>query len=507
MSNRRRDANVFSHAKFNIYALVHLAEQLRNKRCTCDLSQKPKSGSLNWAIILSFDDGVEWVFRSPRTYYGLDEETAGVLLASEAATLKYIRKYSSIPVPEVYSYSSTTLNEIGVPFILMSKARGSPLGTRTWHSLLHDIPNSSVIPRQCLTEKERKKVMRQLGAITSQLSCLRLDKIGSLFEEEGCYSVKTCLSPGLLLHGRHTLKDIPRGPFSQENEYFSSLISALLLHIQYLSLEHHAFFAPVPVPAEYNSYASYLSATDRWNDFITVGSKIDSSKNRLDYFIAGRLLEGMIPSLISESEAFASTFGDGFPICHPDLSTSNIFVDDDFNITCIIDWAFSSSVPNATLLMTPGLPHPRDETEASLTSSFRAGFTDRFNKEGSKMIHPAFWENTRKAWLFTRLVNFDALQDYRHFTELYALVYKQRITHIPALFGKQRMETAVSNMAKILVADDQTPSDIKRGEDAYFSNVGLQRHALSRKLTIAAALSRGFVADGKLWRWIENAVA
>ncbi|KAF2191286.1 hypothetical protein K469DRAFT_720275 [Zopfia rhizophila CBS 207.26] len=470
------------------------------------MSQKPKSGSLNWAIILSFDDGVEWVFRSPRTHYGLDEETAGVLLASEAATLKYIRKHSSIPVPEVYSYSSTRLNEIGVPFILMSKAHGSPLGTRTWHSQLHDIPNSS-IPRPCLTLKEKKKVMRQLGEITSQLSCLRFDKIGSLFEEEGCYSVKTCLSPGLLLHGRHTLKDIPRGPFFRESDYFRSLISALLLHIQCLPLEHHAFFAPVPVPAEYNSYASYLSATDRWNDFITVGSKIDSSKNRLDYFITGRLLEGMIPSLTTELNAFASTFGDGFPICHPDLSASNIFVDDDCNITCIIDWAFSSTVPIATLLMTPGLPHPRNETEPSLISPFRAGFTDHFNWEDSKMIPLASWEATRKVWLFTRLVNFDALQDYNHFTELYAIVYKQRVTDIPALFREQYVETAVSNMAKILAADDQTPSDIKRGEDAYFSNVGLQRHALSRKLTIAAALGRGFVADRKLWHWIENALA
>lgn len=55
-------------------------------------------------IFLTFDDGVEWVFRSPRTCYSLDEETAGVVLASEAATIKYIRENSSIPVPEVFYY-------------------------------------------------------------------------------------------------------------------------------------------------------------------------------------------------------------------------------------------------------------------------------------------------------------------------------------------------------------------------------------------------------------------
>ncbi len=31
-------------------------------------------------------------------------KTAGSLIASEAATLKYIRRYSSIPVPEIFAF-------------------------------------------------------------------------------------------------------------------------------------------------------------------------------------------------------------------------------------------------------------------------------------------------------------------------------------------------------------------------------------------------------------------
>lgn len=112
MSNRRHDANVFFHATFDVQALLRLAGRLRNRPCTCDLSKKPSSGSLNWAIILSFDDGVEWIFRSPRTFYSIDEESAGILLASEAATLKYIRNKSSIPVPEVFHYRSDFLTSL-----------------------------------------------------------------------------------------------------------------------------------------------------------------------------------------------------------------------------------------------------------------------------------------------------------------------------------------------------------------------------------------------------------
>lgn len=99
-------AKVFQHAQFNADALCQLASNLRGGRsCSCDPYQTPKSGSFNWAIIVSFDDGVEWVLRSPRTGDGtILDDTNLLLLESEAATLKYIKAHSSIPVPEVFAY-------------------------------------------------------------------------------------------------------------------------------------------------------------------------------------------------------------------------------------------------------------------------------------------------------------------------------------------------------------------------------------------------------------------
>ena len=43
--------------------------------------------------------------------------------------------------------------------------------------------------------------------------------------------------------------------------------------------------------------------------------------------------------------------GEGFPLEHSDLGLLNIFVDDDFNITCIIDWGLCSTVPLETLVI------------------------------------------------------------------------------------------------------------------------------------------------------------
>lgn len=44
----------------------------------------PLGGSLNWAVILTFDDGVEWIFRSPRqSYDDTGEDYASLLLQGE----------------------------------------------------------------------------------------------------------------------------------------------------------------------------------------------------------------------------------------------------------------------------------------------------------------------------------------------------------------------------------------------------------------------------------------
>jgi len=99
-------ASIFKYAEFNKLALCRLVSKLRGgQSCFCDTSQTPASGSFNWTILISFIDGVEWVLRSPRNDGGIkSDETNLILLASEAATLKYIKTNSTIPVPEVFAY-------------------------------------------------------------------------------------------------------------------------------------------------------------------------------------------------------------------------------------------------------------------------------------------------------------------------------------------------------------------------------------------------------------------
>lgn len=97
--------NIFTYAEFDIQALRRQASTLRRGiSCVCDPGQRPASGSFNWAIFISFEDGVRWVFRSPHTRTFMPIEMGIKLLASEAATLRYLGAHSDIPVPEVYDY-------------------------------------------------------------------------------------------------------------------------------------------------------------------------------------------------------------------------------------------------------------------------------------------------------------------------------------------------------------------------------------------------------------------
>lgn len=161
----------------------------------------------------------------------------------------------------------------------------------------------------------------------------------------------------------------------------------------------------------------YDSARKRWNDVVAVDAKFDIGKNRLDYCIASDMARDMMAQTLGEATLSSSG---GFPTRHLDLSTNNILVDDDLNITCIIDWSFASSVPRAELLACPGMPHPRCRPDSSPVPAFRS----RFEERSDCKIDPQLWHHTEVVWSFQRLVSVDSLQDYHYFEKLYELVNK-----------------------------------------------------------------------------------
>ncbi|KAB8264394.1 hypothetical protein BDV32DRAFT_135311 [Aspergillus pseudonomiae] len=364
-----RKSYTFSIVTFDLQALCRLASRLRQgSTCRCDVNQVPESGSFNWAIYIVFEDGIQW------------------LLESEAATLSYVRRNSDIPVPH---------------YILMSKATGFPL-RRVWKSTRSGQTE--------LSAKIKTKILFQLGTIAFKLSQLRL----------GCH----------IFHERYSLEDVPRGPFSSETRFYDSLVDALIQHAEILPLSHHCFVAPVPCQGLYDSTKLYKTARNLWNDFVTVGCKIDSSDNRLDYIITG--------------EHISKLNYNSFPLCHSDLSVNNIYVDDDYNITCIIDWAFCSSVP-------------------------------------------------------------EAMDDYCLFTVVWGQIYGSD-KDLKTYFPNQHSLCRNIKRHKEIPIEYQSPEKIEKAEHDYFRDDVL-KNSIARSLTVIR-LERGdlFIADSELWKWISKVI-
>ncbi|KAE8352423.1 kinase-like domain-containing protein [Aspergillus coremiiformis] len=497
-------SDIFTYADFDLQALCRQASTLRQGLlCACDPDQRPASGSFNWAIFLSFKDGVRWVFRSPHPRTFMPIEMGEKLLASEAATLRYLRAHSDIPVPDVYHYCASAHNEIGIPFILMSEAPGRPL-SKFWR------PTGS--PQPSLETPSKAKILSQLGSITWKLTQVRFDKIGSLFEEDESFSIKECLSRGHMLHERCFLK-IPRGPFASEADFYDSLISAFSKHAEILQLSHHCFVAPVPSQNDYPSSVQYESAVDLWSDFVTIGCKIDSSVNRLDYIIAGDALRDII-------HKFPAINPKTFPLCHPDLSVNNIYVDDNYNITCIIDWAFTSSIPESMLLTTPGLPQYRDEISSELHIPFIDGFFAAMPKstdERSAHRYRQSLEQSQVSWRLSRLLSLDSIGDFTLFATVWHFAYGPE-QNLMQYFLHQRRSTHYIRLYSEAQQEDLPVSKIEEDEKDYFRNKDL-RKTIAKKLTLMSEWNAQytdrhppklrkdmFVASPNLWKWIQELI-
>jgi hypothetical protein len=84
---------------------------------------------------------------------------------SQAATVAYVRQYTSIPVPELTAYESSAQNELGYEWLLMTKIEGVPVKD-VWDDM---------------TQDEKMRFTDELSRYTKQLQSFNFSQIGSLY--------------------------------------------------------------------------------------------------------------------------------------------------------------------------------------------------------------------------------------------------------------------------------------------------------------------------------------
>ncbi|KAJ7490835.1 kinase-like domain-containing protein [Mycena latifolia] len=195
---------------FDLEALQIQVTQSMGKRCTgCYLTDQ---GGYNTVGILTFDDGTDIIVRLSGSGTGQDDTMPTADLEqrflSEVATLRYVKKNTTIPVPEVYHAVSTADNPVGARYMLMQRIPGQLL-------ISHWMQFSA---------EERRKVVAQLADFQAQLLQLEFPTIGCLVDENGTVGPLglSCTYPFALRNSTD------RGPFSSSRDFLLAYVRAEL---------------------------------------------------------------------------------------------------------------------------------------------------------------------------------------------------------------------------------------------------------------------------------------
>jgi hypothetical protein len=148
--------------KFDVLGLQKAAATAVGANSVVSMSKLPE-GSFNKAFLLKLDNGKEVIARIPNPNAG----PAGLVTASEVATMEFARSMLQIPVPRVLDWSTRPgcFNDVGSHFIIMEKARGIEL-SQVWEDL--DLDN-------------KMHILDAIVAIETKFSHVRLPGNGSLY--------------------------------------------------------------------------------------------------------------------------------------------------------------------------------------------------------------------------------------------------------------------------------------------------------------------------------------
>ncbi|KAI5776923.1 phosphotransferase enzyme family-domain-containing protein, partial [Geopyxis carbonaria] len=278
----------------NFDALTSLASMTRRARnpslsaeVSCSVQFPPMYGSSNLVYVLAFSDGVKWIARIPGK-----AATFGPLnvlrMSSDIGTISLLRARTSIPIPEVFAWDTCSA-AIGTPYTIEAFVEGVSVIAK-WDD-------------ESWPESSRLTVLRNLAKFMAELSQFRYDKIGAL-----CFT-KT-------------------GEVSHVGEMVDNEID-----FRELMMDEGA--DPWGITSATGPFETTLS----W-----LRTRANNSMKKET--LTGRIAEMALLHLAIDSIP-PSLLPGPFGLVHPDFDSQNIFIDDDGNITGMIDWDGVCTLPRA----------------------------------------------------------------------------------------------------------------------------------------------------------------
>lgn len=215
----------------------------------------------------------------------------------EVTTLRFLRRETKVPVPEVIAFNDSAENEIGFEWILMEFMPGAPLGKK-WRTL---------------TMSQKVAITKRLAEFQAELFQHPFSGIGTLTDEpvEGKKEQKE--QPGEMVFfpffmREHYNWDVPRGPFRSSHDW---LFSHLQIAIK--------------------KYQTELEKAEDEEDREWATSSLKDAQRLIE------LLPKIFPSIQDRPERSV--------IVHEYLSLYDVFIDGQGTITAIVDWEHVSTMP------------------------------------------------------------------------------------------------------------------------------------------------------------------
>jgi hypothetical protein len=159
------------HEKLEQLAITHLGDKHGE---TCEVADICE-GSYNRVYIMVFSDGTKYTIRVPAWGNpGRWTDDDAWALRSQACTVNYIKRKTGLPVPEVVGYSDTCCNMLGHPYMITTFLQGR----QVW-----DIwDDGQYSPDR---EEQRMAILKSLAQTMAKFSTLTFKAAGSLYFNNG----------------------------------------------------------------------------------------------------------------------------------------------------------------------------------------------------------------------------------------------------------------------------------------------------------------------------------
>jgi aminoglycoside phosphotransferase len=219
----------------------------------------------------------------------------GTKTRGEVTTLQFLRRETTIPVPEVVALDDSSKNEIGFEWILMEFMPG----------------NSAYKRWRTLTLSQKTALVQQMAELQAQIFRHEFSEIGTLVVSESEDSQEVLsgeVVSNMFFWGNHFDYDIARGPFRSSHDWLTAYLEFIV--------------------------------QDQMEALGEAEDEEDEEDAKFALALIHRLIN-LLPRIFLSRESLP----EHTVIWHDDLSLNNILVNDEGKVTAIIDWECVSAMP------------------------------------------------------------------------------------------------------------------------------------------------------------------